>query len=396
MAQEPLSFSPELGYIVVLFLLFVLPRVLQRWGVPAAFTALALGAASGIGAGLFVHDTTIHLLSTFGIVALFLFAGLEVDLHDLRENAAVLSQHLILGAVLLALVVWALARFLQLEPRVALLTALALVTPSTGFILDAIGMYGLSPRECAWIKSKAIAKELLALLVLFGALQSSTWERLVFSTAVLALMIALLPLAFRVFAKLVVPHAPKSEFAFLLMVAVVCAYVTRELGVYYLVGAFIVGMAAQRFREKLPALASEELIRAVELFASFFVPFYFFSAGLSLRATDFSVDALLLSGVFLVAIVPLRLVFVAAHRRLALREDFRASMRIAVPMLPTLVFGLVIAGILRERFQVSSVLFGALVLYTLLVTIIPAVVFRSRLPDYAAPHAPPPGPVLEE
>jgi len=382
------SISPELGYIAVLFLLFVLPRALQRWRVPAALTALALGAASGLGLGLFQHDTTLHLLSTFGIVALFLFAGLEVELDDLRKHALVLSLHLVLGAALLAAVAMALARLLNLEPRVALLAALALVTPSTGFILDAIGMFGLAPKECEWIKSKAIATELLALLVLFATLQSTTWERMALSSAALAVMIGLLPVAFQVFAKLVVPYAPKSEFAFLLMVAVVCAYVTRQLGVYYLVGAFVVGMAAQRFREKLPALASEELIRAVELFASFFVPFYFFNAGLTLRADDFSVGAVRLGGAFVLVMVPLRLATVVMHRRISLGEGLRASMRIAVPMLPTLVFGLVIAGILRERFAVDGLLFGALVLYTLTVTIIPAVVFRAPLPDGAAPKAP--------
>jgi len=60
-----------------------------------------------------------------------------------------------------------------------------------------------------------------------------------------------------------------------------------------------------------------------------------------------------------------------------------------VPMLPTLVFGLVIATILRERFMVDAMLFGGIVLYTLLTTIIPAVVLRSQVPDFAAPHAPP-------
>ncbi|MBK7092132.1 MAG: hypothetical protein IPH59_10520 [bacterium] len=66
------------------------------------------------------------------------------------------------------------------------------------------------------------------------------------------------------------------------MLAVVCAFVTRELGVYYLVGAFVAGVAAQRFREELPAMASEQMLHAVELFASVFVPFYFFNAGLHL------------------------------------------------------------------------------------------------------------------
>ena len=202
----------------------------------------------------------------------------------------------------------------------AVLVALALLTPSTGFILDALDMLGMGPREKAWIKSKAIATELLALLVLFATLQSTTALRMAVATGVLVAMIVVLPLVFRAFARIVVPHAPRSEFAFLLMVAVVCAFVTRELGVYYLVGAFVVGMAAQRFRERLPALASEEMIRAVELFASFFIPFYFFNAGLQLRRGDFGLHALLLGGGFLLMMVPLRLITVGVHRRVALRR----------------------------------------------------------------------------
>lgn len=383
-----MTLSPELGYVAVLFLLFVVPRALQRFGIPAAITSLALGALSGMGLGLLQHDATIHLLSAFGIVALFLFAGLEVDTKDLRANAAVLLQHLAVKVVLLALATYGLLQVLDLDLRVAMLVALALLTPSTGFILDALDMLGMGPREKAWIKSKAIATELLALLVLFATLQSTTALKMAVSTAILAGMIILLPLVFRVFAKLVVPYAPRSEFAFLLMVAVVCAFVTRELGVYYLVGAFVVGMAAQQFRSQLPSIASEEMIHAVELFASFFIPFYFFSAGVQLRVEDFGLQALLYGLGFLVTMIPVRIAAVALHRRIALGESLRTSLRIAVPMLPTLVFGLVIAEILRDRFAAPPVLFGGIILYTLLVTVVPAIVYKAKVPDFAEPHAP--------
>lgn len=381
--------SPELWYIGILFALFVVPRALQRFAVPAAITSLALGAAAGLGFGLFQHDTTLHLLSAFGIVALFLFAGLEVDTHDLRDNAGVLVQHLAVRTALLAAVAFALYTFLHLEGRAATLLALALLTPSTGFILDSIGQLGLAPEEKRWIKSKAIATELLALLVLFGALQSTSIERMGISLAVLVGMILILPLVFRAFAALVVPFAPRSEFAFLLMIAVLCAFATRELGVYYLVGAFVVGMTAQRFRERLPALASEQMIHAVEMFASFFVPFYFFNAGLQLRREDLNIGSLGYGLGFLAVMVPLRLGTVVLHRRLALREGWREGVRIAVAMLPTLVFGLVIAEILRDRFSASPALFGGVIFYTLATTVLPAVFFRRPLPEYLEPHAPP-------
>lgn len=385
----PLPLSPELAYIGVLFALFVVPRALQRFGVPPAITSLALGAVAGLGFGLFQHDTTLHLLASFGIVALFLFAGLEVDLGELREDAPVLLQHLAVRAALLALVAWALVRGLALEPRVATLLALALLTPSTGFILDSLGQFGLSLPEKRWVKSKAIATELLALLVLFGTLQSTSVQRMTLSLAVLVGMLVLLPWVFRAFAALVAPFAPRSEFAFLLMTAVLCAYVTRELGVYYLVGAFVVGMAAQRFRERLPAIASEEMLHAVAMFASFFVPFYFFSAGLQLRREVLVLPSLGYGLLFLAVVAPLRVGTVLLHRRLALGEPPRAGLRVAFAMLPTLVFGLVIAEILRDRFAVSPALFGGVVLSTLVTTLVPAFVFRRPLPDVSEPHAPP-------
>lgn len=383
-----MTFSPELGYVGVLFALFVVPRALQRFGLPAAITSLALGAAAGLGFGLYQHDTTIHLLAAFGIAALFLFAGLEVDTRDLKANATVLIQHLAVRAALLAGVAFAGARVLGLDPRAATILALALLTPSTGFILDSIGQFGLSAPEQAWIKSKAIATELLALLVLFAVLQSTTFTQFGVSLLVLVSMIALLPLLFQAFAVFVAPFAPRSEFAFLLMLAVVCAFVTRELGVYYLVGAFVVGMAAQRFRERLPALASEQMVHAVEMFASFFVPFYFLGAGLQLRREDLSLASLAYGGVFLAIAVPLRAGTVVLHRWLALREGPRTGVRVAVAMLPTLVFGLVLAEILRDRFAATPGIFGGVILYTIATTLVPSLFFRRPLPDVVEPHAP--------
>jgi Kef-type K+ transport system membrane component KefB len=85
----------------------------------AAITSLALGGVSGMGLGLFQKDHTIHMLSTFGIVALFLFAGIDVDTDDLRREARVVSQHLgirlILFGVTAAAVVWIL--HLEFEPQ---------------------------------------------------------------------------------------------------------------------------------------------------------------------------------------------------------------------------------------------------------------------------------------
>ena len=272
----PTWISNEVAYVGLLFILFVLPRFLQRFGIPSALTALGFGVMFGIGFGLFQHDSTVELLSTLGIVALFLFAGLDVEVSELRREIPTLAEHLGVRLLSIGAVAWAATAWLGLDVRPGLLVSLALLTPSTGFILDSLAGWGLSENERFWIRSKAIATELVALAIMFVVLQSTSATRLGLSALALVAMIALLPVIFRWFAQVVVPHAPKSEFGLLMMVAVACALITRQLGVYYLVGAFVVGMAAQRFRIALPSLASARMLGAVEAFASLFIPFYFF------------------------------------------------------------------------------------------------------------------------
>jgi Kef-type K+ transport system membrane component KefB len=94
----------ELDYVLLLFVLFVAPRFLQRYRLPSGITAVAMGIAAGVGLGWFVQDRTIGLLATLGIVSLFLFAGLEVEFADLRRGLRVLVQHVLIGLAMLALV----------------------------------------------------------------------------------------------------------------------------------------------------------------------------------------------------------------------------------------------------------------------------------------------------
>ncbi len=374
--------APEVGYILLIFFLFIVPKFLQRFRLPSAITSFALGILAGMGLHHFQQDSTIALLATLGIVSLFLHAGLDVNVSELRRNSRVLIQHLVLLLVLLVVGSIAVSKIFALPSRVSILVTLALATPSTGFILDSIKAFGLSDDERNWIKTKAISAELLALVGMFVTLQSLTWERFLLSLAVMLALALLIPLFFRFFASKVVPYAPSSEFAFLIMLAIACAFITRKIGVYYLVGAFVVGVAARRFEQELPSVVSDRLIHSVELFASFFVPFYFFNSGTMLTADDFGSTAWLLAGAFLIVMVPSRLTAVVAIRRFALKESLRQGLRVAFPMLPTLVFTLVLAQILREQFAISSGLYGGLVLYAIATSLMTGFVFRTPQPDY--------------
>lgn len=372
--------GPDAAYLALVFLLFVAPKFLQRFGIPSAVTALAFGAGAGMGLGVSHTDQTVHLLSMLGIVALFLFAGLDVEVPGLRQEARTLVEHVVVQGLMLVPVALLAAAIFGLPLRPGFLVSLAVLTPSTGFILDSLSRWGLSKREQFWIRSKAIATELVALAVLFIVLQSTSYTRLGLSSVALVAMVAILPAAFRWFASAVVPHAPRSEFGFLMMVAAACAMLTRSLGVYYLVGAFVVGMTAQQFRNSLPALSSERMLGAIESFASLFVPFYFFHAGLELVAADFGWRAAIAGAGFVIVGLPIRLLLVGGHRAFRFGEYVSESIRIGIPLLPTTVFTLVMVDILREQFAPPSYLLGGLVYYMLATTLLPSVVLKGPTP----------------
>jgi Kef-type K+ transport system membrane component KefB len=376
--------SAELAYVALLFALFVVPKALQRLKVPAAITSFVLGVAASQ-LGLFVEDQVVGLLATLGIAGLFLFAGLDVDLGDLRRGAALVVQHVLIQAGLVAGTAAALTWLFDLAWRPSALVALALLTPSTGFILDSLPSFGLDRAQAYWVRTKAVATELVALAVLFVVLQSTSPLRLATASAGLLVVAAVIPFLMRAFARAIAPYAPRSEFAFLVILAVLAAVATRQLGVYYLVGAFLVGIMARQFRRDLPALSSDRLIHAIEVFASFFAPFYFFKAGAHLRPDLLGLGALAATAAYVVVLLPIRVAVVALHRRVALGEPWGHGRRVAISLLPTLVFSLVLAEIALERFDAPAFLVGGVIGYALANTVVPAFTLGVA-PAFDAPH----------
>ncbi len=367
----------ELIYLLLIFGLLVIPRALQRFKVPAPITCLLLGLGAALIWGERSHDSVIVLLSTLGISSLFLFAGLEVDLVGLRKGLARLSVYLVSWSLFLMGLGWLGWRYLDLGWQAAVLVALALLTPSTGFILDTLERLGLDKEERFWVTSKAISGELLALIVLFVVLQAGDPLQLGISSLAMLAMLVGLPLVFIALGRWVVPHAPGSEFSLLVMVGMVAAFITYKLGVYSLMGAFVAGLVARLLRVRMPRLASDDNMHALRLFATFFVPFYFFHAGTEISRDALTWEAAGWGVVLTLVIVPLRVGLVWLQRRLMFGEAQHSSLKVSVALAPTLVFTLVIANILHKQFELSGVLFGALILYTTLNTLLPSLVLRS-------------------
>jgi len=285
-----------------------------------------------------------------------------------------LMHHLSLRLVTLMFCIWLGIRFFGYGWQVAGLLALAVLTPSTGFILESLPRLELDENERFWVTTKAIVGELLALIMLFVILKSDSYVSLGMSSVVLVLIAFGLPALLIWLGRWVIPHAPGSEFSLLVMVGLIAADLTRQLGIYYLVGAFMTGFAARQLRERMPTLASDENLRAVKLFASFFVPFYFFYSGMKVQHGVLQWESLWI-GLGLTAIVlPMRIANTTLQRIWLHHDSLQSSFNVAMALSPTLIFTLVLANILHERFGISDVLFGGLLIYAIISTILPSFV----------------------
>jgi Kef-type K+ transport system membrane component KefB len=371
------ALTSELAYLLLIFGLMVIPRAVQRFRIPAPLTSIGFGMVAAVFLSSFSQDATLALLATLGISSLFLFAGLEIEVEDLRRGKWPLLGHLLMRSFTLTATGFLAVSFFAFSWQVAALLALALLTPSTGFILDTLSQLGLKDEERYWVTIKAVGGELLALLVLFVVLQSASLEKLAWSSGALLAIIVALPLLFLLLSRLVVPYSPGSEFSLLVMVGLIAAYLTYQLGVYYLTGAFLAGFTARLLRERMPRLASEENLRAIQMFASFFVPFYFFYKGMSVPSGALTLQALQLGVIISAVALPLRIGSLWLQRRFIKGESAHGSLRVATALTPTLIFTLVLATIMHERFAISDTLYGALLIYAGISTLLPSLVLAK-------------------
>lgn len=380
----PASFVQPLTYLGLLLGILVVPKALQRFRIPGPITCLFFGIGISLWGGDYQHNQTLTLLSVFGIASLFLFAGLEVSLSDLVKHKWPIFTHLLLTLLIVTACALLSMRFFALSWQASTLVALALFIPSTGFILDSLSQFGLSDSERFWVTLKAITSELLALALMFIALQSDSVGHLALSSGIMLAMVFIMPFLFLLFGRIVLPYAPGSEFTFLVLMGVIAAAITKELGVYYLVGAFLAGFLARQLRERMPSLVTDSMMHAVKLFASFFLPFYFFHGGIGVPVQALGWQALLLGAGITAVVLPLRVLTVWGQRRAMFKETFRSSLHVSITLMPTLIFTLVLAGILRERFAIEDTLYGALLVYAVLTTILPSFLLPKAI-DFDAP-----------
>jgi len=366
-------------FFVILALLFFLPKVVNRsTKIPDVLTELMIGIILGIAIpSFFFIDDMITILSTIGIVSLFVFSGMDVNTNFIAKNKKFFIEHIILHILIFIAVGFAIQLYLHFSFQIAFLISLALTTPSASFILSSIKTVEKERKQ--WIESKAIAGEVAGLTLMIILLGLSDIKMLFLSLITLVLLITLLPYVLKFLYKKVFSKLIGTEFSFIFVVAMISAFITEFVGIHFLIGAFTAGFVAKRFisdivkdeaYEHISEHVGQQLIIGFGFFALIFAPFYFFSVGLKINSSMFAFNTLILAVLLCIVIVLIRVSIMSFHRVIRIKEKISTAIDINAMCIPTLVFTFVITDILLKQFQINDVIYSVLMLYGVFTTII--------------------------
>jgi Kef-type K+ transport system membrane component KefB len=367
--------TKDLQYLAVFTLVLILPKVLLRFKIPSGITAIIIGILFATYNQELKNDQLFRFLSQIGITSLFLFAGLEVEFKELYEDRVYLSKYLAKFLVALIFIAVSINYFFDLNFQNSLILSLGIFTPSAGFIMTSLHSFKVEQDQEYWVKSKAISKEVLSIILLFIVLQGQNLKLMLISSAYFVVLFLILPPIFKLFFKFISPYAPNSEIPFLVTLSLVSGIISKELGTYYLVGAFVVGLIGSRFKEDIFHEGQEALFRSLSGFFTVFLPFYFFYAGLSIDLYQFNITSVVIGLAMFCCFVPIRIFLIRNSLKLFQSKVEYGNYTISLSLMPTLIFGLVIASILLERNQIDQKYVYGLLIYTFLTSILPAFFF---------------------
>lgn len=366
------NISQDLEYLAIFTFILTIPKILLRFRIPSGVTALIIGISFGQFDPNLIDNDLFIFLSRVGITSLFLFAGLEIETDELKEKKSYLFKYLGKFNVILLLIAALLFWVFSIDFKYALLLSLGLFTPSAGFIISSLHAYDLNEKDESWIKSKAFSKEIVSILILFITLQYDQPAMFFVTILVFVAFYFLLPKLISGFIKFISPYAPNTELSFLVALALLLGVITKEMGTYYIVGSFMVGLIGNRFKKDIFHEGEDVLFRSLESFFAVFLPFYFFHVGLGIDTGQLTDKTFIYGLAAFFIFVPFR-IFLIQYGILNFEGNkVKDYYKVSLTLMPTLVFGLIIAKIIIEQKPEYQEYAYGLVIYTLITSILPA------------------------
>ena len=282
--------NPVIIFSLVLFIILFAPIVFNKIKVPPIIGLILAGIIIGpYGLNLLLRDSSIVLFGTVGLLYIMFTAGLEIDLEEFKKNQV---KSLVFGifTFIVPITLGTAAAFYVLDFNLASAVLLASMFASHTLLAYPItSRYGINRiRSVTLTIGGTIITDILALLVLAaivgmykGDISSAFWIRLGVSSIIFAaIVIFVFPLIARWFFKKFDDNI--SQYIFVLAIVFLGSFLAEVAGLEAIIGAFLSGLAINRF---IPH--SSPLMNRIEFVGNaLFIPFFLIGVGM---LVDFSV-----------------------------------------------------------------------------------------------------------
>ena len=278
--------ATELISIGILFLCAIIGGIIAtRFKQPAVFGLLVVGAIMGPNFLNLVQDTNmIHMMADFGAILILFIIGLEFDLSKLMKLGA---RSILIGFLKFAVVLffgYETTLLLGFSTKVALFIGVILSFSSTVVVTKVLEQKDMINRkEVPLLIAILIIEDIIAVFALTffsgindsGSSIISTFEHIIFSTAILVLVYFIMLKVMKHFVNAIMKNnGEESVFAFLsLGVGALFSYFAFYLGLTPSAGAFLAGSLIASLNN------AKEYGKAIHPYSMIFTSIFFISMG---------------------------------------------------------------------------------------------------------------------
>ena len=292
----PLTDSIWISFVVLKLVLFV-PIICKRLRFPQIAGLIVTGVLLGPGL-LDILETTPELkfFSHIGLLFIMFFAGLEIDLEEMKRN----KVWGIAFGVLTFIVPWALCYYasiylLKLPIRTSAILA-CIMGSHTLISYPIISRYGLGRRKSVTISVSGALVAILLALVVYAVMMSTAsgdsfnplWFVLKIAIYVSAVIIIYPRIARNFFHNVTNSF---SHFLFVMILLALCCGLAQVIGLDSIVGAFLAGIVLNRYIPK-----SSPLMNRLDFVGNtLFIPLFLIGTGLMIDLTGMTGNWLFLT-----------------------------------------------------------------------------------------------------
>src|SRR5690606_10921198 len=282
--ETPLS-NPVLIFALILFIILLSPILLRKIKIPAIIGLIVSGVIIGPHAlNILERNIAVDLFSTIGLLYIMFVAGLELDMNDFGKNK---YKSLTFGSftfLVLIIIAYPLFHFVfGYDPAASSMIAVMMAT-HTLVAFPVVTSYGIAKNEAVGVAiggtilTDTAVLVALAVIVGFsaGVLNEEFWLQMGISFSIfLFIMFVIIPRVAKWFFKKV--EAEKtSHYIFVLSIVFFAAFIAEVCGLEPIIGAFMAGLALNRFIP--PSLA---LVNRIDFIGNaIFIPFFLISVGM--------------------------------------------------------------------------------------------------------------------